>query len=236
MKRIVRDTGILLAFCGAFYLLTVMVNRLEGDTDRDDSDFSSTRRKANELLTRKDWGAAEEAFRLLTEKDPYNGYAWECYSTCIWEIRRGKIYDFNMLDRTDLTDPAAVQQADELSSEIEALNERNKSVLLQLKRFARYRFTALLRLANLECDRGDHQEALDYLEEFVGRGYQTRRGLHLIEQFGSGGPPHVAKFADNGFNTDLSELTNDLGENSRLHVEPRFWDIVRRERAIPINL
>ena len=91
MRRFLRDTGILLAFCGAFYLLTVMVNRLDGDSGNDPSDFSPARKRANKLVHNKDWSAAKYEFKKLTEQDPFNGYAWDGYSTCLWEIRRSSI-------------------------------------------------------------------------------------------------------------------------------------------------
>jgi tetratricopeptide (TPR) repeat protein len=255
LRKFFRDIGILLAFCGAFYLLTVMVNRLEGDSNTDATDFSPARKRANLLVNSKDWSAASIEFKKLTEQDPFNGYAWEGYSTSLWEIRRSSINELKNLTRSNALD---TEKENELDRQIAELNDQIRQVLLQVKKFARYRYSALLRLAALECERGNYDEAMDFLEEFVGRGYQTKRGLHWIENFGSsdvatidqdppgwgprygtsfrpGKPPQTGKYASFEYKGTLSRLRIPTGTETRLHLEPRFWDLVRRESETPIQ-
>ncbi len=261
LKRFFRDTGILLAFCGAFYLLTVLVNRLEGDAESDASDYSPARKRANVLVINKDWPSARIEFQKLMEQDPLNGYAWDGYASCLWEIRRSAIQDWNELSRSK---PLSAELSDERDQQIADLDNQTRQALLKVRKFARYRYSALLRLAALECDQGNYDDAMDFLEEFIGRGYQTQRGLDWIENFGSGGfasdqsgfdskrlstlrlqnsphggiaqrlppggPPPISTTANSDFYRDLSGTWIPTGDESGLHAEPRFWDLVRRER------
>lgn len=233
MKRFFRDTGILLAFCGAFYLLTVLVSRLEGDSATDATDFSPVRKRANRLVNNKDWPAAKVEFKKLTEQDPLNGFAWDGYATCLWETRRVAINELHDLAKSNSTQSGYKNVLDQ---QIADLNDQTREVLLRVKKFARYRYSALLRLAALECDRGNYDEAMDFLEEFVGRGYRTHRGLNWIENFGVGGSSRFVNIPIIGFSGDLSQLSFPTEKESRLHLDPRFWDLVRRERETPADL
>ena len=220
-----------------FYLLTVLVSWLEGDTGSDDSDFSPARKQADVYVSRKNWTSAGIEFEKLTKQDPLNAYAWHGFAKCIWERRTYAISKYKSLDSPDLRNS---EDAQELEGEVDELNTQAIEALLHLKKFARYRPSALLQLAVIECDRGDYEEAMDFLEEFVGRGYQTSRGLDWIEQFGFVGdnePPHPRmKFSDLGaasqfgFNFNFSQMNFRSGVGTRLHLEPRFWDLVERER------
>ena len=230
MKRFFRDTGILLAFCGAFYLLTVLVSRIEGESTTDATDFSPVRKRANVLFYDKDWPAAQIEFKKLTEQDPFNGYAWDGYSRCLWEVRRAAIVDLVKLAGTN---PPSSENI-ELDPKIAGLTEQTTEVLLNVKKFARYRSSALLRLAALECDRGNYDEAMDFLEEFVGRGYRTQRGLEWIENYGKGGSSQVVlTFPSFRLDRSISLVSFPSDAESRLHQDPRFWELVRRERHSP---
>ena len=237
MRRFFRDTGILLAFCGTFYLLTVLVSRMEGDSSSDDSDFSLARKRANILVHKKDWPAAKVEFKKLTEQDPLNGYAWDSYATCIWEIRRTAMIavEANLV----VSNPKAVEKEQELQQQVADLDDQARVAYMRLKKFARYRRLALVRLAIVESDRGNYEEAMDFIEEFVERGYQTQRGLHWVQAFGAGTPPPIAKFANitrrYDFDSSRMTMTMPTGSDARLHLEPRFWDLVRRERETSLQ-
>lgn len=229
-------------FCGAFYLVTVMVGGMEGERGNDNTDFSPARKRANTEVFRKDWWAARVEFKTLTEQDPFNGYAWDGYATSIWKIRGNTIDELVNLDKSNAQN---ADQENELRQQIDDLNDQAREIHLRLKKFSRYRYSALLRLAVVECDRGDYDEAMDFLEEFVGRGYSTSRGLQWIEKFGSGGQPIVMKYGSGAAppfsrlgsinNTEISQFTIPTATNARLHLEPRFWDIVRREGEIHLK-
>ena len=212
MKRFFRDTGILLAFCGAFYVLILMVGGLDGDSNTDASEFSPLRIRADRFEDKNDWGSAIIEFEKLTEVDPYNGYAWNRLGSLLLKTKRDAIGQWDELDSNQRESTAAI----EISKRIEETTNRTAGVFDELSKFARYRPYALLQLAVLECDRNNHDEALDKLEEFVARGYTTGNGLSNALAFGVG--PENAVW-----------VATRVPENVRLHQYRRFWSLVRRE-------
>jgi len=213
VKRFFRDTGILLAFCGAFYLLIVLVGRLDGDSGSDSSEFSPVRKRADKYVAKKDWGSAIKEYEKLIEQDPYNGHAWYRLGSLLLRTRTDAMFELSSLEE----EGAGTRAANDASKRIENSSARAYEVLSELTRFARYRRDALIQLAILECDRGEHDAALDYLEEFIGRGYSTRRGLDTLIALGEGSENEVW-------------IATRVPSNVRLHQHRRFWGLVRRER------
>lgn len=234
MKKFFRDAGILVLFCGVFYFMTVMVSRLDGDSGNDDSDLSPARKQADVFVQRKDWQSAKLEYIKLTEQDPLNGYAWDQYARSILELRMESISILRGLNRSDIRNN---QRVNELDRQIDELSDEAREVLLRVKKFARYRSRALLRLAVIECYRGNNEEAMDFLEEFVGRGYQTSYGLERYHEFGTGGQLNPVELNTGPPQPPFSRARQPVVSTqffeteplTKLHLEPRFWDIVRRE-------
>jgi tetratricopeptide (TPR) repeat protein len=213
VKRFFRDTGILLAFCGAFYVLILLVGGLDGETSSDANEFSPMRVSAEKFADKKDWGSAIKEFEKLTEADPQNGYAWKRLGLLILKTRRDALYEEGELDSNQLQSATAT----EISKRIENNTLRAINVMDELSKFARHRPYALLQLAVLETYRNNHDEALDHLEEFLGRGYMTDHGLGNYSSLGEGRENAVW-------------IESRIPPNVRLHQYKRFWNLVRKER------
>ena len=220
-KRFIRDFAVLLVFCGAFYFLTVMMSGLDKEAPSN-SDFSDTRKRADASMRSRDWTSASADFMALTEKDPYNGHAWYRGASG-FNAQRNDLLQMIRDARDEPATPGAPRPSteeseallDELKADLDRLSEQAKRAYKKAKEFARYRADSLLNLAAIESYEGDYTESLDFLEEFVGHGNYTARGLERYRVFG---------FTESGF-----DVEDDV--RARLHNVPRFWDIVRKERS-----
>ncbi len=226
VKRFFRDFAVLLLFCGAFYLLTSVLSRLDSETV-DDSDFSDERKRADVSMKKQDWEAASVDYLALTEKDPYNGHAWY-RSGSSFNFQREHLFLRMRAVRADARDqqegsgaedmaPETIELLEELQAELDDLSEKAKDAFKKSKEFARYRADSLLKLAAIESYQGNNAQSLGYLEEFVENGSYTQRGLAHYRVFGSGGSI---------FTSPTAILD---GYPIRLHAEPKFWEIVRKE-------
>lgn len=187
LKRLVRDTCVLIAFCGAFYLLTVFVSRLDASGLDDGSDFSVARQQADEFWTNRDYASAADEYKKLTEADPFNGHAWHTRALCYYNMRSATLDEIRTeqfeLARAEagkrglssvgqlyakpdfeFTDSPRVL---ELKAKIKSLNEKARPIFLRAKEFARFRGNAALYLAVIESYEGNNEKALDLLEEYV---------------------------------------------------------------------
>ncbi|MFK7766571.1 MAG: hypothetical protein AB8B55_05070 [Mariniblastus sp.] len=234
LKRLFRDTCVLVAFCGAFYLLTVFVSRLDGDGINDGSDFSVPRRKADYLWKKRDYPNAAVEYQKLTTADPFNGHAWNAYAMCYYNLRSDLISDITNLrldqakafaekqglpvrevyNSSDYEVPDS-QEVTGLKKRVKALNEKARPIFKKAAEFARYRGSASLYLAVIESYDGNNEEALDLLETYVGLGlFTSGEGLDKYPAFGVGG---------------RETITGKKSSRTRLHSEPRFYEIVRQE-------
>jgi tetratricopeptide (TPR) repeat protein len=218
LNRFFRDAGVLLAFCGAFYFLTVLVGRLDGDPTSDESDFSPARKRADVMVQRKDWKAASIEFKTLTEQDPFDGHAWYQYGSSFIHVRRAAMQQLVYLQQNEENENAIAQ----LKEEIRINGDKAYEILLKTKEFARYRENSLLRLAVIETYRENNDQAMDFLEEYVDDGNTTQYGLGRYREFGVGGPSMTSPGAS-------------VVAGTRLHREDRFWDLVQKERVIRLD-
>ncbi len=225
----------LIAFCGAFYLLTVFVSRLDASGLDDGSDFSVARQQADEFWTNRDYASAADEYEKLTEADPFNGHAWHTQALCYYNMRSAVLDEI----RTEQNGLAKLEVAKrglysvrelytkpdfefddsprvlELKAKIKSLNEKARPIFLRAKEFARFRGSAALYLAVIESYEGNNEKALDLLQEYVDLGLFTQGdGLDRYAAFGVGGD---------------ATINNKKSSRTRLHCEPRFWDVVAQE-------
>lgn len=213
LRPIVRDVTVLVAFCGAFYLLITFVNRLDGETSKEASDFSAAREQADSAAEDKDWDSAADEYRKLTTQDPFNGYAWDRYASSYYTMRFAALKELEDLELAGEQDDAKLEA---VRQRIVSNGDRSRELLLKVREFARFRGGALLRLAVIATYRDDYDKALDLLQEFVDTGHNTRLGLDEYSQFGQGGDKVLMPGAE-------------VPKNCRLHYYPKFWEIVAKE-------
>ena len=223
LKRFLRDFALLFGFCGAFYLLTVMMGRLDKEPPGD-SDFSETRKRADVSMRNQDWKSATADFRSLTRKDPYNGHAWyRCASSLnaqrhqVYQSLQEALAETSQAQESSGLTGESEKLLSELRADLDRISAEAKDAFKKAKEFARYRGNSLLHLAAIESREGNKAMSLEYLSQFVGNGNYTRRGLESYRDFGVGGPEFANSAAPDG-NLDV-----------RLHAEPKFWEIVRKE-------
>lgn len=224
LKRFLRDFAVLAGFCGAFYLLTVAMSRLDKEPEGD-SDFSAVRKRADVSITDRDWESASVDYLKLAEQDPYNGHAWYRCATS-FNAQRNELFHQLQGARADAkeaqaelnaTSPETEELIMSLQTELDRLGGEAKNAFAKAKEFARYRADSLLNLAAIESYEGNNSDSLEHLDQFVDNGSYTSRGLSHYRVFGVGGPQSA------------SPLGQPNSVQVRLHAEPKFWEIVRKE-------
>lgn len=215
-KRIIRDLLVLMGFCGAFLILLLAFGTLDGSDSDDVIDFSEQRLRADRSKQRKDWEAAKVNLVQLIERDPYDGRAQFEYATTLYKQRSAladKLQDFEDIGQEGASEAQAI------AVELDEFNRRSIAELTKAKEFARYRGRSLLFLSVVEAERGNWEQALDHLDEFVEGGNFTFDGLdYQAKVFGEGGE-------------SMTDPGAKITEATKLHRFGRFWDIVRREQS-----
>jgi len=225
LKRFIRDFTVLLGFCGAFYLLTVLMSRLDKEP-ADSTDFSQARKRADVSMRTRDWTSASADFLALAKQDPYNGHAWyRCASS--FNAQRNLVYqsiqtalaDLNEAQESDTSEEESEETLKELQADLDRLGAQAKEAFSKAKQFARYRADSLLNLAAIESYEGNNAASLGYLEQFVNNGNYTARGLARYRVFG----------VSSGSIFETPEV-DEPKIQVRLHSEAKFWEIVGKER------
>jgi len=163
MPKIARDLAILVAFCGAFYLLIIFVR---GETTKaaTSSNFSIDRLEGDRMIQELDWDQAIVHFTRLVEKDKYNGLAQANLSYA--EIE--KLFDA----RNEFAEKAKSSSYSKKETQVireELLGDAQRCIEIQdkLMRFPRYYSTGLRNLAALNCFLGKHDNAMNLLYEYM---------------------------------------------------------------------
>lgn len=163
MPKMVRDLTILIAFCGAFYLLVVFVR---GDSKAADnpSNFSIDRLQGDQMIEDGNWKQAIVHFTNIVEKDQYNGLAQVKLSMAEIETLFELVEDFEKKSKSNYYSQAQHKQ------KWEALEERaHRCMDLQdnLLQFDYYYPIALRNMAQLHCFVGNEDKAIEYATRYV---------------------------------------------------------------------
>lgn len=214
-KRIVRDVLVLLGFCGAFLVLVLLFGTLDASDADDMVDFSASRLKADQSKQKKDWESAKTSLKTLIDRDPFDGRAQFEYASTLYKQRSILVDELDELAEEGDTESAAVMK---LRADLAKYNDASILELSKAKEFARYRGRSLVFLAVVEVERGEFDNALEYLKLFVDAGNYTYDGLESPQSrvFGQGGIP-------------MTDPGAKIVDATRLHSYSQFWDIVRRE-------
>ena len=163
MKRFLRDVLILIAFCSAFYFLTLFAGG--GDIDfNQSSNFSKDRKIADARYEENDWKSAVAHYDKLIEEDPFNELAY---------VRRAKadlaltdqLYRQYQRDEKALKDQP--ERLQEVKDELNAAVERSVEFHSQLIEMPRYRIIAFRELISLYCLQDDLKMAMVMFEAFA---------------------------------------------------------------------
>ncbi|MFN6111379.1 MAG: tetratricopeptide repeat protein, partial [Planctomycetota bacterium] len=120
--------------------------------------FSSERTEADKAYTRQDWNGAEEHYRAMTERDPYNGYAWYSLGDSIWRQGRRLLNDRDRTSRAIVPDPARI---DELNGEIRKLGEKAIACFSRAQDTGRFRILAGQMIAEIYTAIGEKRLAVE---------------------------------------------------------------------------
>ncbi len=220
MPKIVRDLAILIAFCGAFFLLVIFVRGTSTKASTA-SNFSNDRIQGDRMMSEGNWEKAIVHFVRLIEKDKYNAFAFknlgdaeisDLYEQAseYFEKSRNKVY----------SDEEADSGRDRLLQHAARCIEIQKRLL----KFDRYRGEALRDLAAISCFIGQRDQAMDYLYEYIDVGKFT--GLPMW------GDPKLGSLRER---QDFCELTYREGHrlpSSDRRVSRRRNDYYSRERLM----
>jgi tetratricopeptide (TPR) repeat protein len=141
--------------------------------------FSSERTEADKAYIRQDWSGAEEHYRAMTERDPYNGYAWYSLGDSIWRQGRRLLNDRDRTSRAIVPDPARI---DELNGEIRKLGEKAIACFSRAQDTGRFRILAGQRIAEIYTAIGEKRLAVEMLTKCFDDGMMIR-GLRNIAEF-----------------------------------------------------
>ena len=205
-KRIARDVGMLLVLAGLFYVGSLLAGSMDGDIkEPEPTSFSPARTNADRLVQANNWETASRAFRLMTERDPYDGYAW---------YRLGVCYRVLWYRKVTANEDVRIDSAAKVS-----VSEQRLLAIETLKKslqFLRYRGDSMLQLAIIHVQSKEFDTAMDYLDTLVNEKNWRNRNLADIRSLGSGGAAMALPGAP---------ITEETG----LHQFRRFWRLVAYE-------
>ena len=183
MKRILRDVTLLLAFCAAFYGITVLINWLGARSSPVQAEeFSFDRRKADQFVAQRDWAKAAIYFENLTREDPFNGHAWYWLGFSHYSQQ---FPFFQRINRELRKSEPDQQKIDEWKRQAEVFGRQAIPAFERAVDFARYRNLARFRLARIHAYYGETDRALEYLREAVDDNFHCtfRGGLRSVMEF-----------------------------------------------------
>jgi len=163
MPKIVRDLSILIAFCGAFYLLIILV-RGETTNASTSSNFSFDRLEGDRSFMEKDWEQAILHFQKLVEKDKYNALA----QAKLTDAKMKNLYE-DCVQYMKLKKQGKLSQEEQKASRSDLRETASHCIEVQydLIRFDNYRSRALRNLACLYTFIGKRDEAIKFLTQYV---------------------------------------------------------------------
>ena len=230
--RIIRDVSLVIAFCVGFLALIWFANSLQAPQhEENSSEFSQYRIKADEATQKRNLDVSLQNLRSMVAKDPYDGRAqyrlaetlfskiidWKVEATTSRRLEasvstegEGSAGPQRPLDRLEGTDAASSdpRSTDPVVEDgLRFLIDQAIQEYQLAEKHVRYRLRSQFQLAMLWVVKGEDEVALDNLEKFIAAGGVTRNGLDQIPQFGTTFPIGATK----------------------LHVYPRFTDLVNRE-------
>jgi len=141
--------------------------------------FSSSREKADESYMRQDWTRAEEHYRAMTERDPYNGYAWYSLGDSIWRQARRLLSERDRATRALVPDATRME---ELNTQIKELGDKAVDCFYHAQDTGRFRILAGQRIAEIYSIQGEKKKAIEMLVKCYDEG-MTLRGLKSIAEF-----------------------------------------------------
>lgn len=156
-------------------------NLARAEAEKQKAAFSPERQLADRALRRQDWATAVENFRLLTEKDPYNGYAWFSLGEAVWNQGIPIRSELIRVSRSTVPDP---NRFAELNGQLADVGREAITYFEKARETARYRLTAGKKIAAIYVSIGERQKAVDILVGCVEDGLPRRdisRDPELVE-------------------------------------------------------
>jgi tetratricopeptide (TPR) repeat protein len=179
IPKIARDVSILIAFCGAFYLLIVLVRGKTTEASTS-SNFSMDRLQGDRLMEQGNWKQAIPHFTKLVEKDKYNGLAQAQLSAANLQI----LYEQDSEHRQDARKGVlAPEQLKTSRTQLHKTAQQCIQTQQGLIRFDQYRTLALRNLAWLHVLIGNEDEAIEFLTEYINDGSYTEGSIDFDERF-----------------------------------------------------
>ncbi len=154
--------------------------------------FSSEREQADEAYIQQDWSGAEEHYRAMTERDPYNGYAWYSLGDSIWRQARRLLNDRDRTSRAIVPDPARIE---ELNAEIRTLGEEAVASFARAQDTGRFRILAGQRIAEIYAALGEKRLAVQMLVKCFDDGMMVRGLRNIAELIPLRGDPEFEELA-----------------------------------------
>jgi hypothetical protein len=143
------------------------------------SAFSLERTEADKAYTGEDWASAEDHYRALTERDPFNGYAWYSLGDCLWQQARQLFSERDRTVRAIVQDP---DRLEELRTLTQKLGEEAVACFSRAADTGRIRILARQRIAEVYTALGERGLAVEVLVQCYEDG-MTTRSLRNIAAF-----------------------------------------------------
>lgn len=170
-------------------ILTVIVGSVVGFNylrqyfaePRDNSNtsaFSNERQTADRAARDQDWFTATENFKVLTERDPYNSYAWYSLGDCKW--MQSNPIRAELKQERMAAEPNMVRIA-ELQLQLREIGLAAIANFKKAMESGRYRLMAGQYVAAIHVALGENDEALEMLEKCLDDGLSWR-GIYNAPQ------------------------------------------------------
>jgi len=163
MPKLVRDLLILIVFCGAFYLLIVLV-RGESHKPAPASNFSQDRIEGDRMLQERNWEQAIVHFSRIVKKDKYNSLAMANICRSKTALLYQHYFDYREKSQSE---DFSEDKLNALRNQIREEAADCITPLEKLAKFEHHRGAAYREIAELHSYLGNDAEAVDYLRNYV---------------------------------------------------------------------
>ena len=194
MPRWGRDILILTVIVGpavGFYFLRPGFDAPANNSNT--SAFSDERQTADRAARSQDWLTAAENFKVLTERDPFNSYAWYSLGDCKW-MQSNSIQSELKRERSALEPNQA--RIDELHRQLREIGMSAIEDFEKAMESGRYRLIAGQYIAAVHVALDENDKALEMLEKCLDDGLPWRGIYHAPQLSGLRDDPRFVKLAE----------------------------------------
>ena len=194
MPRWGREILILAVIVGLVVGLNFLRQRFAATVDDSSaSAFSTERQIADRAARDQDWFTAAANFKILTERDPFNGYAWYSLGDCKW--MQSNPIQAELKRERSVPEPNQAR-IDELHRQLREIGMSAIEHFEKAMESGRYRLMAGQYIAAVHVALNENDNALEMLEKCLDDGLPWRGIYHAPQLSGLRDDPRFVKLSE----------------------------------------